>query len=186
MSKQILVLKSSPRENGNSNALAEQLVSGAKEEGAEVESLMLHDMNIQPCDACDVCQETGVCIVKDDMQKIYPLLEKADAIVLASPIYYFTISAQAKLVIDRFYALETEQGNTLKGKEIGIILTYGDTDLHNSGGINAIRTLEDIFRYIGAKIVGIVHGTADEVGDAEKEPELMKRAYKLGQKLAAV
>lgn len=184
MSKQILVLKSSPRKNGNSNTLAEQVVSGAKEVGAEVESLMLHDMNIQPCDACETCQETGVCIVKDDMQKIYPKLEKADAIVLASPIYYFTINAQAKLLIDRFYALETEQGNSLNGKEIGIILTYGDTDLHNSGGINAIRTLEDIFRYIGAKIVGIVHGTADEVGDAEKDSELMERAYKLGQKLA--
>ncbi|MBC8333844.1 MAG: flavodoxin family protein [Anaerolineales bacterium] len=184
MSKQILVLKSSPRENGNSNALADQLVGGAKEMGADVECLSIHDMNIQPCDACDVCQETGVCIVKDDMQKVYPLLEKADAIVLASPIYYFTINAQAKAVIDRLYALETEQGNSLGGKEIGIILTYGDTDLHNSGGINAIRTLEDTFRYIGAKIVGIVHGTADGVGDAEKDPELMKRAFNLGQKLA--
>lgn len=186
MSKKILVLKSSPRKNGNSNTLAKRLEAGAKEAGAEVESLMLHHMDIRPCDACDTCQETGVCIIGDDMQKIYPLLEKADAIVLASPIYYFTINAQAKLCIDRFYALETEQGNSLGGKQIGIILTYGDSDLHNSGGINAIRTLEDMFRYIGAKIVGIVHGTADEVGDVEKEPELMERAYKLGQKLGAI
>lgn len=183
MSKFVLVLKSSPRENGNSNTLAEQVETGAKEAGAEVESLMLHHMNIRPCDACDVCQETGVCIVKDDMQQVYPLLEKADAIVIASPIYWFTISAQAKLCIDRWYALESPQGSALCGKQIGIVLTYGDTDLYTSGGINAIHTFESMFRYIGAEITGMVYGTAHEIGDSEKQPELMESAYHLGQKL---
>jgi len=183
MSKFVLVLKGSPRESGNSNTLAGQVERGAREAGAEVDSLMLHHMDIRPCDACDVCQETGVCIVKDDMQKIYPLLEKANAILIASPIYWFTISAQAKLCIDRWYALETPQGNALRGKQIGIVLTYGDTNLYTSGGINAIHTFESMFRYIGAEIVGMVYGTANQIGDAEKQPELMEHAYKLGQKL---
>ena len=185
MSKYVLILKGSPRENGNSNYLAEQVARGAKEAGAEVESLLLHHMDIRPCDACDVCQETGVCIVKDDMQTIYPLLEKADAIVIASPVYWFTISAQAKLCIDRWYALEGSQGNTLRGKQIGIVLTYGDTDLYTSGGINAIHTYESMFRYIGADIVGMVYGTAHEIGAAEKQSELIERAYKLGQNLGS-
>ena len=180
MGKNVLVLKSSPRQNGNSNTLAEQVSAGAKEAGAEVESLMLHHIDIRPCDACDACQETGVCIVKDDMQKVYPLLEKADAIVIASPIYWFTISAQAKLCIDRWYALEGSNGNALRGKQIGIILTYGDTDLYTSGGINAINTFESMFRYIGAEIAGMVYGSAHEVGDVEKQPELMQRAHQLG------
>ena len=183
MSKFVLVLKSSPRQNGNSNTLAEQVAAGAKEAGAEVESLMLHNMDIRPCDACDACQETGVCIVKDDMQKVYPLLEKADAIVIASPVYWFTISAQAKLCIDRWYAIEGSDGSTLRGKQIGIVLTYGDDDLYTSGGINAIHTYESMFRYIGADIVGMVYGSAHEIGDAEKQPELMERAYKLGKTL---
>ncbi len=183
MSKHVLILKGSPRENGNSNTLAEQVEIVAKETGAKVDSFILHNMNISPCDACEVCQETGACIIEDDMQEIYPLLEKADAIVFASPIYYFTISAQTKLCIDRFYALENDDGNALKGKQIGIILTYGDTDLYNSGGINAIRTLDDTFRYIGAEVVDIVHGTADQIGDAKKEPDLMERARGLGKKL---
>ena len=185
MSKYVLILKGSPRENGNSNFLAEQVARGAKEAGAEVESLLLHHMDIRPCDACDVCQETGVCIVKDDMQTIYPLLEKANAIVIASPVYWFTISAQAKLCIDRWYALEGPQGNALRGKQIGIVLTYGDTDLYTSGGINAIHTYESMFRYIGADIVGMVYGTAHEIGAAEKQPELIERAYKLGQNLGS-
>lgn len=186
MSRYVLILKSSPRENGNSNTLAGQVEAGAREAGAEVESLMLHHMDIRPCDACDVCQETGVCIVKDDMQKIYPLLEKADAIVIASPIYWFTISAQAKLCIDRWYALETPQGNGLQGKIFGILLTYGDTDLYTSGGINAIHTFESMCRYIGAEIGGMVYGSANEIGDIGKQPELMESAFQLGQKLAGL
>ena len=186
MSKFVLVLKSSPRENGNSNTLAEQVVAGAKEAGAAVESLMLHQMDIRPCDACDVCQETGVCIVKDDMQQVYPLLEKADAIVVAGPVYWFTINAQAKLCIDRWYALESSQGSALRDKRIGIVLTYGDTDLYTSGGINAIHTFESMFRYIGAEITGMVYGSAHEIGDAAKQPELMSSAYQMGQKLGSV
>jgi len=183
MSKFVLILKSSPRENGNSNTLAGQVEAGAREAGAEVESRMLHHMDIRPCDACDVCQETGVCIVKDDMQKIYPLLEKADAIVIASPIYWFTISAQAKLCIDRWYALETPKGSSLQGKQFGILLTYGDTDLYTSGGINAIHTFESMFRYLGAEMAGMVYGTANDIGDIEKQPALMESAFKLGKEL---
>ena len=107
MSKFILILKGSPRQNGNSNTLAEQVEKGAKEAGAEVESLMLHHMDIRPCDACDFCTETdGVCVIKDDMQTIYPKIRRADAIVFASPIYWFTVSAQIKLCMDRMYAFE--------------------------------------------------------------------------------
>jgi multimeric flavodoxin WrbA len=183
MSKHILVFKGSPREKGNSSILADQAAAGAKAAGAEVESFNLHNLDIRPCDACDVCQETGVCILKDDMQALYPKLRGADAIVLASPVYWFTISAQTKLFIDRWYGMESPQGNALRGKQFGILLTYGDTDPYSSGAINAIRTYQDMFRYLGANIAGIVYGTAMDVGDVQQQPELMERAYKLGEKL---
>ncbi len=185
MSENIVILKGSPRVNGNSAVLADQVAAGAKESGAEVESFYLHNMHIEPCDACDTCQETGVCIIKDDMQTLYSKLRQADSIVLASPVYWFTISAQLKLCIDRWYALETPEGSELRGKKFAIVLAYGDTDLHSSGGINAIHTFESMSRYIGAEIAGIVHGTAMDVGDVEKQPVLMENAFKLGQKLAA-
>ena len=186
MSKNILILKGSPRGNGNSATLAAQVFAGAKEAGAQIEDVYLHGMDIRPCDACDFCQEGDVgCVVKDDMQNIYPKLEQADAIVIASPIYWFTLSAQMKLCIDRWYALESSEGSALKGKQLGVVLTYGDTDLYTSGGINAIHTLESMARYIGMDIVEVVHGSAMDVGDVEKQPELLERAYKLGQKLAS-
>jgi multimeric flavodoxin WrbA len=184
MTKRVLVFKSSPRQNGNSSLLAEQSIAGAKAAGAEVESFSLHMMDIRPCDACDVCQETGVCVLKDDMQMLYPKLKEADAIILASPIYWFTISAQLKLFIDRWYSMESSQGNILKGKQFGILLTYGDTDPYSSGAINAIRTFQDMMRYIGANIEGIVYGTANKEGDILSQPKLIERAYVLGKKLA--
>ncbi len=183
MGKSIMVIKGSPREKGNSSILADQTAEGAKAAGAQVESFSLHRMDIRPCDACDTCQETGVCVLRDDMQVLYPKLVEADAIVIASPIYWFTVSAQTKLFIDRWYALESSQGNALRGKQFGILLTYGDSDPYSSGAINAIRTFQDMMRYIGANIAGIVYGTAMDVGDMQKQPELMERAYKLGQKL---
>lgn len=183
MPKYVLVFKGSPRQNGNSSSLADRAVEGAKAAGASVEVFSLHTMNIRPCDACDTCQETGVCVLKDDMQLLYPKLTRADAIIIASPIYWFTINAQTKLFIDRWYGLESPNGNALKGKQFGVLLTYGDTDPYSSGAINAIRTFQDMLRYIGANIRGLVYGTALDVGDVQKQPELMERAYRLGEKL---
>jgi multimeric flavodoxin WrbA len=184
MNKKILILKGSPREKGNSAVLASQVAAGARESGAEVESFTLHNMDIRPCDACDSCQETGgVCVIGDDMQELYPRLRQADGILLASPIYWFTFSAQLKLCIDRWYAFEGSEEHDLTGKKFGIVLAYGDSDLYTSGGINAIHTFESMLRYIRAEIVGIVHGTANDIGDVEKQPELMEQAYRLGQKI---
>lgn len=184
MVKTILIFKGSPREHGNSSCLAEKAAEGARAAGAEVESFILHRMDIRPCDACDTCQETGICVLKDDMQSLYPKLRKAEAIIIASPIYWFTMSAQTKLFIDRWYALESPQGNALKGKQFGILLTYGDSDPYNSGAVNAIRTFQDMLRYIGGNLNGIVYGTAMDEGDVQKQPGLLDRAYQLGEKLA--
>ena len=185
MAKRVLVFKGSPRENGNSSILADQVVEGARASGAEVEVFSLHRMDIQPCDACDTCQETGVCVLKDDMQDLYPKLIQADAIAIASPIYWFTMNAQTKLFVDRWYGLEGSNGNPLKGKEFGVLLTYGDSDPYSSGAINAIRTFQDILRYLGGNMRGLVYGTAMDVGDVQKQPDLMQRAYKLGEKLGS-
>ncbi len=186
MSKNIMIVKGSPRKNGNSSILADHLASGAREEGAQVEIVRLDGLNIAPCDACDFCQETdGVCVIQDDMQPLYPKIQQADAIVIASPIYWFTINAQTKLFIDRWYAFQPIRRQIWPGKKIGIILTYGDEDLYNSGAINAIYTFQSMCRYLGVEIAGMVYGTADQAGEVQQKPDLMRKAYDLGGKLAA-
>lgn len=185
MTKTILVLKGSPRQAGNSSVLADQVRVGAEGAGAKVESVYLHGLDIQPCDGCFSCEGSGVCVIGDDMQSLYPKLRQADAIVIASPVYWFTYSAQVKLCVDRWLALETSDGNELGGKQIGIVLTYGDTDIFTSGGINAIHAFQSLFGYIGAEIVGYVYGTGNRPGEVKDQPKLMERALKLGQQLAS-
>jgi multimeric flavodoxin WrbA len=183
MARQVLIFKGSPRAKGNSSLLADEAAEGAKKAGALVESFVLHQMSIHPCDACDTCHETGVCVLMDDMQMLYPKLRQADAILIASPIYWFTINAQTKLFIDRWYALEEHHGNALKGKQFGIIFTYGDSDLYTSGGINAIHTFQSMLGYLKAHLAGMVYGTANDEGDVLTQPELLRKAYQLGIKL---
>jgi len=186
MNNKVLILKGSPRRKGNSATLADQLALGAQEQGAEVESIFLEGKKIHTCTACDQCGKNGKdCVFDDDMRDIYPSLRQADVIVIASPIYWFTISAQAKLCIDRWYAMETSQGSQLRGKQIGIILTYGDSDPYTSGAVNAIHTFQSMFHYIGCEIAGLVYGTASNVGDVQKQPALMEQAYQLGKKLGS-
>ncbi len=198
--RKIIILEGSPRKNGNSSLLARQVAAGAKEHGAEVESLYLHGMNIRPCSACDACQESLAtdCVIEDELQAIYPLLRSADALVFASPIYWFTVSAQIKLLIDRCYALTwleagspmagEEPSHTIRtdltGKKIGVILTYGDTDPFSSGAVNALRTFQDMFRFVGADIVDMIYGSAMAPGEVAKNHDLMKQAFALGTKLA--
>jgi multimeric flavodoxin WrbA len=144
-------------------------------------------MDIKPCDGCDACQKAddGECVISDDMQILYPKLRDADAIVVASPIYWFTMSAQTKLCIDRWYALATPRCSALAGKQFAFVLTYGDSDPWTSGATNAIHTYQDMCRYLKAEIVGMVYGQASDEGDIEKQPKLLDKAYKLGQKLGA-
>ena len=186
MTSKLVVLKGSPKENGNSSTLANQAIQGAIDSGAEVEEFFLHTMDINACDACDFCKglEGGNCIVEDDMQQIYPKLIAADAILLASPVYWFTISAQLKACIDRWYALEGPEGYLLAGKRFGLVLAYGDSDPFNSGAVNAIRTIQDMCSYLEADLVGVVYGSAPDPGDIKKLPETLQKAYELGGKLA--
>ena len=184
--KKILVVMGSPRKNGNSSTLAQNVIAGAKNAGGVVDSYCLHEMNIKPCDACEACRknDSRECIIDDDMQELYPKLYEADALVIASPIYYFTVSAQTKLFIDRWYALGEGKTTVINGKQIGIILTYEDTNPFTSGAVNALRTFQDAFEYLGASIVDMIYGRASEAGEIKANQDLMDRAYQLGQKLA--
>jgi len=184
--KRVLIVNGSPRKRGNSVLLAAQVAAGATAAGAEVETIILQDLDIQPCTACEACKGTdeGDCIIQDDMQSLYPKVRAADVIVIATPVYWFTMSAQAKLFIDRWYALiDTARGNLLTGKKFAFVLAYGDSDPFTSGAINAIRTFQDMCRYLDAEIIGFVYGTANDEGEIQSQQDLLQEAYRLGQKL---
>jgi multimeric flavodoxin WrbA len=119
------------------------------------------------------------------MQKIYPKLINADAWVIASPVYWFTMSAQTKIFMDRCYALTAYAENPFAGKRIAIAMSYGDVDPFRSGCVNALRAFQDAFRYAGAKIAGMVYGSAMEAGEIKNNKALMREAEELGKRLVS-
>jgi len=184
--KRVLILAASPRKNGNSTILALKAAEGVKAEGGEADVVSLGNLKIVPCNACDVCRtkpETG-CVIKDDMQPLYKKIEDAQGVIFATPVYWFNISAQMKLFIDRTYAIHGKGYYAFTGKDVGVILTYEDEDVFVSGGINALRSFQDIFAYVKANIVGAVYGSAGKAGDIKANGELMQKAYDLGKKIA--
>lgn len=183
--KQVLVLLGSPRKKGNSTTLAAQIIKGAESTGAAVETIYLHGKNIAACQACYACQkpDSKGCAIDDDMQPIYRRLIEADCWVIASPVYWFTMSAQTKLFLDRCFALPAYQKDAFAGKRIAVAMSFGDEDAFNSGCVNALRTFQDAARYVGANLVGMVYGSADKLGEIKSNTGLMQQAELLGRKL---
>jgi multimeric flavodoxin WrbA len=188
MPQNILIVNGSPRRRGNSASLAAQVAAGARSAGARTETLYLHGMDIRPCNACEACRKkAGRCAIGDDMQALYPKLKAADAVVMAGPVYWFTVSAQTKLFMDRWYAFggDPEGYRALSRKRFGIVLAFADTDPFSSGAVNALRTFQDAIGYIGAEIAGMVYGSAWKAGEIRADKAVMAQAFELGKKLGA-
>ncbi|MBN1613476.1 MAG: flavodoxin family protein [Deltaproteobacteria bacterium] len=185
--RKVIVLMGSPRKKGNSAILAQQIVRGAEGAGAKVETVYLHGMKIAPCKSCYACQKRNSkgCAIKDDMQTLYKKLLKSDCWVIASPVYWFTMSAQVKLFLDRCFALPAYAKDPFAGKRVAIAMTYGDADPFASGCVNALRTFQDIFRFVGMKIVGMVYGRALKAGEIENDRALLQQAEDLGRRLGS-
>ena len=100
----LLGISGSPKTNGLTGLLLDKALEGAEASGAHTEKIILHDLNFKACQECGGCDETGVCVLDDDMRPIYEKLVKADAVVVASPVYFGSITAQLKAMIDRCHS----------------------------------------------------------------------------------
>lgn len=181
-----LVILGSPRKKGNSAILADRIIQGIEASGGQAESVFLNGLNIKPCQSCYACQkpDSKGCAVDDDMQPIYPKLLESGCWVIATPVYWFNMSAQTKLWMDRCFALPAyADPSCFVGKRIAVAMSYGDADPFASGCVNALRCFQDSFKYVGAKLVGMVYGSALEAGDMNKSPEVLRQAEELGRRL---
>lgn len=173
----VVVLNGSPRKDGNTELMADAFIKGASEHGHEVHKVNLAGKKIAPCLACEYCfSHDGDCIQKDDMKEILDLTDGADMIVFASPIYWFTVSAQLKTVIDRLYA-RARKGFTVKNA--ALLLDSMSDGVFRS----AIAAYEDICEYLGWKDRGILTVPGMSTKGAMKDSAGLKKAYELGAKL---
>lgn len=174
----ILAISASPRKGGNSDILCDQFLKGAKENGYEVSKIRLAEKSISSCVACYGCMETGVCVKKDDMAEIQQAMIDADAIVLATPVYFHCMNAQMKIMIDRCLPRYRE----MAGKKIYLIATAADPqhealDETLAGLRGFLRCLPE------AQEGGIIYGTGTwDKGDVYKHPAL-EQAYQMGKEV---
>ena len=120
--KRVLIISASPRKNGNSDILCDRFAKGAAESGHKVEKIFLASENIGYCRGCGVCNSTHKCVQKDDMAEILDKMVTADAIVLATPVYFYTMDGQMKTFIDRTVPRYTE----ITDKDFYFIMTAAD------------------------------------------------------------
>ena len=187
----VLGIFGSPRRGGNTELLLEETLKGAEKEGAKVERLFLSDFTITPCKECHGCDNTGNCIILDDMGKIYPKLLEADIIILTSPIFFYGVTAWAKALIDRsqaFWARKYllkdpslgKEGKKRKGFFISVGATKGPKVFDG-----AIQTVKYFFDVLNVEYVGeLVFRNVEAKGDILKHPEALQQAFEAGRRLA--
>jgi multimeric flavodoxin WrbA len=170
----ILVLNGSPHRDGATADMVKAFTRGAEEAGHSVVRFDVAFMNIRGCMACDSCRniEKGVCVQQDDMQEIYPEILSSDMIVFASPIYYFTLSAQLQAVIHRTYSVDIPANV----KKVALIMSSGSKYVY---GAAITEYFQSIVEYWGVENAGIFTANGKQNKSEEKRREL----YEFGKSL---
>ena len=181
----------SPRKGGNTETLVAAIVAGATQAGATCETVRLPDLRIGPCIGCGGCQKTGRCVILDDMQDLYDRLVSAQVVVIASPIYFYGLSAQTKLFVDRLQALWSKKQLLLAAKQWPISLKkqgYLVSVAATMGGkvfVGAQLCAQYAFDAMGVNYAGdfLVRGV-DGRSDIKKMSDKLQEAEQFGYKIA--
>jgi multimeric flavodoxin WrbA len=178
MGKNIVILSGSPRKGATTDRLVKVFIRGAESAGNAVSCFRVADMKIGGCRGCGHCfEERGVCIQKDDMSKVLDALRKAEVLVLASPVYYFGVTAQLKLAIDRTYALLREG---MPVKQAVLLMTCGADADAAASAISMFRKISALQKWEEAGIIIAPHLHLPDEIDGRDE---LAQAMRLGQQI---
>lgn len=192
MPRNILVISGSPKKDGNTAALVKWFSEGARSKGAKVEVVDVGRMpfKVAGCSACRSCQKLSAykCVIKDGGQQVLSKMEKADVIVMATPLYFYGPSAQLKVIVDRMFSLfkwDNAAGTMetpLKGKAMGLILSaFEDV------GLDLVeKSFYITAEYAGMKFASLLVPNVGVSGDVLRKPEVREEALVFGEKLAGL
>jgi multimeric flavodoxin WrbA len=181
----------SPRKNGNVDLLVSEVLKGASSQGADIDKIYLNDLNIKPCQSCGVDPYPKYCLYDDDMRIVYELLESYDVIVLGSPVYFDTVSAQVKLMIDRSNCLmpyvKRSDGlwgfeRRMKKRKKGVFIAVAGEDQE----FNTIHTTtKGFFEWANIELVETIlySDNSNELGSVKNDEQKMAEAFDVGVQL---
>ncbi len=185
----VLAAVGSPRKEGNTDALVSAILEGAASVGAGVEKVNLAELRIEFCDACETCIQADpnadYCFKEDDMRDLYPKVAEADCLLVGTPVYFFSLSAQTKVFLDRLLPFSSgERIRTLQGKKLALAVVYGDADPAAAGVSNVINVVRQAADYANMRWMGYICGQAENLGDVAENEELLDKARQFGVVLA--
>lgn len=179
----VIGISGSPRRGGNTELLLDEFLRGAEMEGANTEKIVVSELSFSPCRECNACDSTGMCVLDDEMQGVYRRLKRADVIVLASPIFFMSLTAQLKALIDRCQCLWVERfvlgGGDEKNRK-GFFISVGGSSLNKLFN-NARSVAKAFFNTLNAEYAGeLLYPEVDEKGAITEHPTALKDAFELG------
>lgn len=178
MGKRVLIISTSLRKGGNSEILADECIKGVRQAGHEVEKISLQDKEINFCKGCLACKNTKRCVMHDDADMIVQKMLSADAIVFATPIYYYEMSGQMKTLLDRANPLYFSD---YRFRDVYLLATSADEDESAMDG--AVKGLQGwISCFEKARLVGVVRCTdTDAIGAVQNAARALETAYEMGK-----
>ena len=181
MAKNILVLTGSPRKDGNSDKMADAFIAGARQSGHAVTKYSTADKKIDGCKDCKNCFRDGnACVIHDDFNSLAPLIEQADMVVFATPVYWFSFPAQIKAVIDRFFSFHIGE-RPINVAQSALLVCAGDTDASVlEGVIGPYRSMASFLKW---KDCGIISATGVNNKNDILKTEFLERALALGKSI---
>lgn len=178
----VLGIVGSPRVNGNTDVLVDEILSGVRSSGGTIDKIYISDFDIKPCDACMACQSGGKCLIEDQWDQIASKVLKADGLVMGTPVYWNAVSGQMKIFMDRCFSfLDENFESQIKDKSGAIVVTCGAPDAAMTKVSKLI--IEEFMKFNKIGIVGEVVGVnMQNKDDALKNQELMAAAFQTGRK----
>ena len=170
----VLGIIGSPRKGGNTETIVDEILAGAKEAGAEIDKIILNDLDISPCQGCYACTDNGICMINDDMDTVNEKMEESSVFIYGTPVYYWGPTAQFKIFMDR--CLATSRKGLIKNKKIIIVVPLGGSEIYAQ---YTLGILTDTINYQSAelfdKIISPSSGSAKNL-----RKDVLERAHKIG------
>lgn len=175
--KRVLGIVGSPRRGGNTEILVDEVLRGAEEAGALTEKVILNELNISPCQACNGCHKTGTCVQQDDMVTLLEQMERSQVWVLGTPVYWWGPTAQFKTFLDRWYGVNRV---TFTGRRVILVIPLGGGSAGSAR--HTVGILTDVLDYLNTELVATVLAPgASSLGAVRNHAEVLTKARRAGR-----